>query len=202
MKPNGFIYLFIAFVFCLSMVIVFILGFNFGISLKIEEYETEILPALSVIGVWFGAIATCGAVIVSLWLAFKQLSQDKEVLKCTLCMMVSPGFQDQAVIGLTIVSVGNKPANIHSIIWYCKHAETLMFVTEFHQMSGVLPVVLSYGERTTIMHIEGFEKQLGNYINQQADGKFKDLYLSVNTTTTRINVKVDDGTLLKIKDSV
>ncbi len=199
MKTHGFIYLFIGLVSCVGLLIAFVTGIEVGFSVSREEYESSLVPALSVLGTWVGAFATCSAVIVSLWLALKQINQDKEILDCSLNMNLIPGYQNEACIGLTIVSKGNRPASISSISWFGEGAKTAMIVTKFNQYSAQLPKVLSYGERINILHIPDFEKELHSYVTIHMEGKFENLFLSVNTTTESKKVKVGTEMLSLIK---
>jgi hypothetical protein len=201
MKTHGFIYLFIVLASCLGLIVAFVSGIATGLTYSQDDFELNLVPLLSMLGVWVGAFATCSAVIVSLWLALKQLSQDKEVIDCRLNMMVIPGHQDDACIGLSIVSKGTRPASIASITWHGKSASTAIYVQEYHQLSDRLPKVLSYGETMNILHVPNTENYLRNYVINNLDGRFEDLYLSVNTTTESKNVKLGEDVLSSIRDS-
>lgn len=93
MKTHGFIYLFIGLVSCLGLLLAFVWGIEVGFSVSQDEYERNIIPVLSVLGTWVGAFATCSAVLLSLWLAFRQINQDKEILDCRLDMNLIPGIK-------------------------------------------------------------------------------------------------------------
>lgn len=199
MKHHGFAYLFIALVAILSVVLAFVVGIQVGLSSSPQHYELSVLPTLTLIGSWVAALGTCSAVVVSLWLAFKQLAQDREILECQLNMALIPGYQDEPCIALGIVSKGNKPSNVLSISWFGENAETAILVTKFNQHSDSLPRVLSYGQKITILHVSGFESHLSSYVDKYLAGNFDRLYLVVNTTTESKKIKVpkDMGLLIK-----
>ncbi|SFK57081.1 hypothetical protein [Methylophaga sulfidovorans] len=201
MKTHGFIYLFIGLVSCLGLLLAFVWGIEVGFSVSQDEYERNIIPVLSVLGTWVGAFATCSAVLLSLWLAFRQINQDKEILDCRLDMNLIPGYQNEPCIGLTVVSKGNKPANILSLSWFGEGAKTAIWVARFNQHSETLPKVLSYGQQINLMHVPHFERDLAKYVREHMDGKFENLYLSLNTTTGSTKVKVKESMLSLIKSS-
>jgi len=202
MNKHNFIYLFVGLLTCLALIVAFIIGVQTGLTSTSENYESNILPALSVVGVWFGAISTSCVAIVSLWLAYKQLNKDKEILEFHLNMLVSPGYQDIACIGITIVSKGNKPSSIESISWLGKTSSVAMLVSQFNTQSATLPAVLSYGQRICILHEEGFELHLSQYIKEHLNGKVDDLYMTVNTTTDQHEVKLSTSVREKILESL
>lgn len=201
MKTNGFIYLFIGLMACLGLLVAFVSGIHIGLRFSPSEYEQSMLPTLAVLGTWVGAFATCSAVIVSLWLALKQLSQDKEILDCNLNMHVIPGYQDQPCIGLSIVSKGNKPTNINSLSWYGEGARAAMTVTHFNPYGSKLPQVLSYGQQISLLHVQDFEEHIAKYVREYMDGNFENLYLSVNTTTGSERIKLSDSMLSYLRES-
>lgn len=202
MKHHRFFYLFIGLVSSLGFLIAFVSGISIGFSVSLEKYQGSIIPTLSVLGTWLGAFATCAAVLVSLWLAFKQLNQDKEILDCRLNIVyLRPSDQDEPCIGLTVVSKGNKPANIRSLSWRGKGAEIAMWVNTYNKYSETLPKVLSYGEKIELLFPLHFEHGLAEYVRKDIDGKFENLYLSLNTTTDSIKIKVKDDVLSFIKNS-
>lgn len=201
MNKHIFVYIFLALFFIVGCLAFFILGVELGLSSSADKYEKSIIPALSVLGSWFGALATSAAVIISLWLAFKQLNQDREILDCRIDMTIIPGVQKTACIGLTIVSKGNKPANIQSITWRGEGTKKSMWVAEFNTNSEKLPKVLSYGEQLHLMHTPGFEVYLAEYVNEYMDGKFENLYLYLNTTTASKRVSISKSVLTTIRNS-
>lgn len=190
MNKHHFIYLFITLISFLALIIAFVSGIQVGFTTTVDSYDKNILPTLSVIGVWFGSIATSSAVIVSLWLAFKQLSKDKEILEFRLNMLVIPGHQDKACIGVTILSKGDKPSIIDSITWHCSNSTISIYIQQFHANSAQLPAVLSYGQRINIIHEEDFEIHLSEYINEYSNKNLDSLYMTVNTTTESHKVKL------------
>ena len=191
MNKHHFIYLFIGLLSFLALIIAFVSGIQVGFTTTVDSYDKNILPTLSVIGIWFGSIATSSAVIVSLWLAFKQLNKDKEILEFRLNMNVIPGYQDKPCIGVTILSKGDKPSTIDSITWHSDIA-TSIYVNRLHVSSAQLPAVLSYGQRITIMHEENFELHLSEYVKERLNNKLDSLYMSVNTTTDSHKIKLTD----------
>ncbi len=199
MKLRGTLVVWLTF---FSTPFIFIIGLFLGIFIdKNFDLGLSILPFLSTLGTWLGAFATCSAVVVSLWLAFKQLNQDKEILDSTIKMVLSPGYQDEPVIGVSIVSKGNKPTNIQSLSWHGKNAKTAMWVKDYHPLSESLPHILSYGQKINLMHIPSFEKHLARYVCEHMAGKFDELYLLISTTTDCVKIKVDKGLLSIIKQS-
>jgi hypothetical protein len=201
MKTHGFIYLFIGLASLLGLLIAFVTGIDIGLSFSQKEYETNLVPVLSMIGVWVGAFATSSAVIVSLWLALKQLRLDKEILVCRLDMMVIDDQLDVSLIGLFIVSKGTRPANISSVTWHGESAQKSIFVQQFDKRSEKLPKVLSYGETITILFEPNLENYLYDYVIDNLEGTFEELYLSVNTTTESKKVKVCENVLSSIRKS-
>ena len=184
----------------MALIIAFVIGVQTGFASSPANYEENILPTLSVVGIWFGAIATSCVAIVSLWLAYKQLNQDKEILQFNLNMVVSPGYQDKACIGVTIVSKGNKPSAIDSISWLGKNSTVAMMVSRLNAHGAALPKVLSYGQRIVVIHEENFESHLAEYVKKQLNCKIDDLYMTVNTTTEQHRVKLTSSVKEKIME--
>lgn len=200
MKNNVFIYIFLGILFLVGSIVAFITGIEFGLSNSHAEYQKSIIPALTVLGTWLGAFATCSAVIVSLWLALKQLTQDKEILDCRLDMIII-GDCDKACINLSVVSKGNKPANILSLSWIGEEAKTAYCVQNFHQYSDSLPSVLPYGQQLFLVHVPDFEIRMAQYVNEHMNGQFKNLNILLTTTTGTKKIKVDDDMLSIIENS-
>ncbi len=199
MKYHGFTYLFIALFSLVALVVAFVLGVELGISSGSEKYDRDILPALSVIGVWAGVLATFSAVVISLWLAFRQIDADREVLDCRVNMVLMPGVQEGKCIGVHIVSKGNRPANISSVSWVSEGAKAAMWVARYHEFSHHLPRVLAYGEQLSLIHEVGFENHIYEYIVEHGAGEFENLYLLISTTTMTKKVKVDKALMSMIK---
>ncbi|HEC60288.1 hypothetical protein LCGC14_0677540 [marine sediment metagenome] len=190
MNNHIFIYIFLVISCLVGCLVSFVLGTELGLSVSIDDYERSIIPALSLLGSWLGAFATSAAVVVSLWLAFKQLSQDKEILDSHLNMVLIPGIQDSPCIGLQIVSKGNRPANIRSISWFGEGAKHAMWVKNFHRHSDTLPKTLSYGEQLNLIFTPNFEVELANYVHNEINGKFENLYLSLSTSTETKKINI------------
>ncbi len=201
MKTHNFVYLFIAITSVICILVSFVLGIEVGLTQSPNEYKTDLLPVLSTIGIWVGAFATLSAVIVSLWLALKQLSMDKEILQCTLNMFIIPGHQNQACIGLSIVSKGKRPSIVNSITWHGDGTSEAMVVSKYNQNSESTPKALGYGETIQIMHTENFEKHLHEFAIKNLGGEFRKLYLSVNTTTESNRIELNDAVYKAIKNA-
>jgi len=112
MQNRIIIYILLVVLGTLIALLAFSFGVNWGFLTSIDKYNHEIVPTLYMIGTWVAALGTCSAVIFSLWLSFKQFSRDKDIIDCQLNINVIPTHQDIPCIGLSIVSKGNRPANV------------------------------------------------------------------------------------------
>lgn len=201
MKHHAFIYLFILLVGIFTLVVVYVLGIMSGFQLSEKEYISSTLPTLSVLGTWVGAFATCSAVLLSLWLAFQQISKDKVVLKCLVNNVLSSPDMETKYISVNIVSTGNKPANIRSIGWFGKDAKTAIWVKDFHYTSSHLPTVLNFGEELVVMHTPELYFHLNNYVEEHLGGDYGKLICLVHTTTESIEVAPNQEVIDSVKDA-
>jgi len=201
MKHHAFIYLFLLLVGMFALVVVYVLGIMSGFHLSEKDYLASTLPTLNVLGAWVGAFATCSAVLVSLWLAFQQLSKDKVVLKCLVNNVLSPPDMETKYISVNIVSTGNKPANIRSIGWFGKNAKTAIWVKDFYYTSSPLPTVLNFGEELVVMHTPDFHLHLNDYVEKYLDGDSGKLICMVHTTTESIDVAPNQEVINRIKNA-
>ncbi|CAM3258059.1 hypothetical protein [Vibrio neptunius] len=176
----------------------FILGISFGVSYDKGSLTEIVIPALSALGGWVAGLGALGAVFTSLWLAEQQRKNSGENLKCVFDVFVIQGMPDDA-LGVVVTSHGNKPSNINSITIHSSDSTVAMSIQQFEPSSAVLPTYLPYGQQASYLLSSDFKQHINDYVDKHCSGSYRNLLLSVNTTTDSFKVKFGKNVLEHLK---
>jgi hypothetical protein len=166
----------------------FVLGISFGVTYEKDSFTEIVIPALSAMGSWVAGLGALGAVFTSLWLAEQQRKNSGESLKCVFDVFVIQGEPDDS-LGVIVTSNGNKPSNINSITIHSSDSTVAMSIQQFAPSSAALPTYLPYGQQASFLLSSDFKSHINDYVNKHCTGSYKNLVLSVNTTTESFKVK-------------
>ncbi|MCC4834959.1 hypothetical protein LMH66_20155 [Shewanella sp. 10N.7] len=166
----------------------FVLGISFGVTYEKDSFTEIIIPVLSAMGSWVAGFGALGAVFTSLWLAEQQRKNSGESLKCVFDVFVIQGIPDDS-LGVIVTSNGNKPSNVNSITIHSSDSTVAMSIQQFAPSSTALPTYLPYGQQASYLLSSDFKSHINEYVNKHCSGSYKNLVLSVNTTTDSFNVK-------------
>lgn len=166
----------------LLCLMLFLLGVAVGTSTNSTEFKETILPVLSVVGAWVSGVGALGAVLVALWIAEKQRRNDKEKLEIAFDFVVTPE-QTNAVLMISAVSVGKRPSEINSIVFFSQDATTQMYITRFLRGSSRIPTNLGYGKKAIWLCEEGFEHHIASYLKNYCNSNATNLKICISTTT-------------------
>lgn len=166
----------------------FVLGISFGVTYEKDSFTEIVIPALSAMGSWVAGLGALGAVFTSLWLAEQQRKNSGESLKCVFDVFVIQGVPDDS-LGVIVTSNGNKPSNINSITIHSSDSTVAISIQQFAPSSTALPACLPYGQQASYLLSSDFKFHINDYVNNHCSGSFKNLVLSVNTTTDSFKVK-------------
>lgn len=176
----------------------FVLGVSFGVTYEKGSFTEIVIPALSAMGSWVAGLGALGAVFTSLWLAEQQRKNSGESLKCVFDVFVIQGEPDDS-LGVIVTSNGNKPSNINSITIHSSDSIVAMSIQQFARSSSVLPTYLPYGQQASFLLSSDFKSHINDYVNKHCLGSYKNLILSVNTTTESFKVKFDKTVIEYLK---
>ena len=176
----------------------FVLGVSFGVTFEKGSLTEIVIPALSAMGSWVAGLGALGAVFTSLWLAEQQRKNSGENLKCVFDVFVIQGEPDDA-LGVVVTSNGNKPSNINSITIHSSDSTVAMSIQQFAPSSAVLPTYLPYGQQASYFLSSDFKSHINDYVNNHCSGSYRNLFLSVNTTTNSFKVKFGKTVLEHLK---
>ena len=171
----------------------FVLGVSFGVSYEQNNLLNIVIPFLGVLGSWVAGLGTLAAVFTSLWLADQHRKRDAEKLNIVFSVFIS-NINPKPYLAVIITCNGNKPSKINSISIHSNDSKMALMVNGLDSTGNQLPMSLSYGEQATCILKKETEDSINNYVKNMCSEIYKDLYLSVNTSTncftTPFNVKV------------
>ena len=176
----------------------FVLGISFGVTYEKGSFTEIVIPALSAMGSWVAGLGALGAVFTSLWLAEQQRKNSGENLKCVFDVFVIQGVPDDS-LGVVVTSSGNKPSNINSITIHSSDSTVAMSIQQFAPSSTALPTYLPYGQQASYLLSSDFKSHINDYVNKHCAGSYKNLFLSVNTTTNSFKVNFGKTVLEHLK---
>ena len=166
----------------------FVLGISFGVTYEKDSFTDIVIPALSAMGSWVAGVGALGAVFTSLLLAEQQRKNSGENLKCVFDVFVIQGIPEDS-LGVVVTSYGNKPSNINSITIHSPDSTVAMAIQQFAPSSSVLPTYLPYGQQASFLLSSDFKSHINDYVTKHCSGSYKNLFLSVNTTTNSFKVR-------------
>ena len=94
-----------------------------------------------------------------------------------------PTISSEVFVGITIVSKGDRPANVQSFSFLGDGADLSMVLPEFNNPSASLPKIMPYGDSAIFILTSGFQDNLADYVKEHMSGDAKKLYLYVSSTT-------------------
>jgi hypothetical protein len=172
----------------LIITLAFVLGISFGVSYEKGSFTEIVIPVLSAMGSWVAGLGALGAVYTSLWLAEQQRKNSGEKLNCIFDVFVFQGVPDDSLC-VIVTSNGDKPSNINSITIHSTDSTVAMSIQQFAPSSTALPTYLPYGQQASYLLSSDFKSHINGYVNKHCAGSYKNLTLSVNTTTDSFKVK-------------
>ncbi|HHY0435697.1 TPA: hypothetical protein ACVU31_002486 [Vibrio parahaemolyticus] len=176
----------------------FVVGISYGVSYNQDTLIEVLIPALSALGGWVAGLGALAAVFTSLWLAEQQRKSNGESLKCVFDVFVFQGEPNEA-LAVSVTSNGNKPSTINSITIYSTGAKVAMSIQEFSPSSSPLPSFLPYGQQAVFKLSSGAKLHINDYVKNHCEGSYKNLFLSVNTTTSSFKVNFGDSVIEHLK---
>lgn len=182
----------------LVAVLSFVIGISFGVTYEQDTLTVVLIPALSAMGSWVAGLGALAAVFTSLWLADQQRKNSGENLKCVFDVFVIQGEPDDS-LGVIVTSNGNKPSNINSITVHSTDSTVAMAIQQFSPSSARLPVSLPYGQKASFLLSPDFKSHINDYVKKHCSGSYKNLLLSVNTTTNSFKVNFGKSVLEHLK---
>ncbi len=159
----------------------FAIGVSFGISYDKESLVDVLFPALSVVGNWVAGIGAVAAVFTSLWLADNQRKLNSEELDVKFSLVVSPPDMTSRLM-VSVVSKGNRPANVKSLSILSPDSSVGMFVKDLDPQADNLPIVMPYGHDANFLLVQGAESFINNYVKKHCRGDHSGLRIQLNTT--------------------
>ncbi len=184
----------------LVAVLSFVIGISFGVTFEQNTLAVVLIPALSAMGSWVAGFGALAAVFTSLWLAEQQRKNNGESLKCVFDVFIIQGEPGES-LGVSVTSHGNKPSNINSITIHSSDSKVAMSIQQFSPLSAPIPTSLPYGQQATFILSSDFKTHINDYVKNRCSGSYKNLFLSVNTTTSVFKVKFGDSVLEHLKQS-
>ncbi|MEC8328718.1 MAG: hypothetical protein VX100_21915 [Pseudomonadota bacterium] len=188
----------VAVVVVLIAALSFVIGVSFGVTFEQDSLKDVLIPSLSAMGSWVAGFGTLAAVFTSLWLAEQQRKNNSEKLKCVFDVFVIQGEPNDA-LAVNVTSIGNKPSYINSITIHSADSTVVMCIQQFSHLSSPIPVSLAYGQQATFVLSSDFKKHINDYVKNRCSGSYKNLFLSVNTTTSVFKVKFGESVLKHLK---
>ena len=166
----------------------FVIGVSFGVTFEQNTLNEVLIPALSAMGGWVAGLGALAAVFTSLWLAEQQRKSNGESLKCLFDVFVFQG-EPEDTLAVSVTCDGNKPSNINSLTVYSSGSTVAMSIQQFAPSSSPLPTFLAYGQQAIFKLRPDFKLRINKYVKDHCSGSYKNLFLSVNTTTKTFKVK-------------
>jgi len=185
-------------VIILVAVLSFVIGISFGVTFDQDNLTVVLIPALSAMGSWVAGGGALAAVFTSLWLAEQQRKNNAESLKCVFDVFLIQG-EPSEYLGVNVTSHGNKPSNINSITIHSLGSKVAMSIQQFSHLSAPIPTSLPYGQQALFILSSDFKTHINDYVKNRCSGSYKNLFLSVNTTTSVFKVKFGDSVLEHLK---
>lgn len=174
-----------AFLFVVLVTVIglaFLLGLSFGLGNNHDNFISETVPVLSMLGGWVSGIGALAAVLTTLWLADKQRREDVESLQVQVRSAIAMNGLGGWFIALNVISDGKRPVEVTNISVMSPHAKAYIPITDLAYGSSALPVSLSYGQRASFHLLAGFEREIRGFVNSHCKGRAAGLKVIISTT--------------------
>lgn len=161
------------------------IGMPLGASIQADG-SFRLLDLANIVGTWVGAIATAFAAGLALWFQHKADNSNIEHINATFSTgIMAP---DIKVFTLNIVSIGQKPVKIQSIIFQMSNIKLDLWVRPLPGSSPIPFTLQFYSDDAT--YIMPHDKLIRNFSCQGAEAS--KLNLIVITSTKIFNVAITD----------